>query len=466
MYTPDVYLFAEPFADEIGAPWEAGLRRVLIDLADLATPGGAISWGRSTGALGIVMTIELAAVAAGRGLVDDAGPWLGKAEAALRSLTGWFHDGVVTAHQHKMTMSYRGPERRLQMTRDLLGKLVQAAHELRRAKPVTAAPPARSFGPVDRFVVFDPERRSGAWAHRGSGIDFVVPYVGGWSGDYLPAPRLPGTFEVPVESQRLVSWLPALHADGTVRTVSGPPSAIHHEVQALAVTHEGFRTLDLAASGAAAAPIEGARSARYRVEGRSLVVTETLTIDRDPATIDAVSIEVPEVAARPLTVEWSVPHPHTTTVVDTAGMQAHRSFWNEHARVHELVVEPAAELRFEWRVTPALRVVSTANQHWYNESLYAPSATGWSPPTPAASSTIPWRSPSSTSSTCTGRNGRRASIPTGPTRSSRRCVTPDSPSCGPSTTGCRTTSATPAGSTRSGRPRPTSSSITASTDGA
>ncbi|NIR38491.1 MAG: hypothetical protein GWN79_15145, partial [Actinobacteria bacterium] len=49
----------------------------------------------------------------------------------------------------------------------------------------------------------------------------------------------------------------------------------------------------------------GSRRARYRVEGRALTVEEELILDRDPSTIDAVSIAVPETARRPLSVEFS-----------------------------------------------------------------------------------------------------------------------------------------------------------------
>ena len=263
MYTPDVYLFAEPFADELGDSWASGLDRVLDDLADLATPGGAVSWGRSTGALGVVMNVELGATAAGRVLGSDVAGWLGKAELATTALEGWFSRGVVTAHQHRMTMGYRGPERRLQMTLDLLGKLLQAAHELRAAAPLEAATPADSFSAVDRLVAFEDERSAAAWVHRGGGLDFVMPFVGGLWGDYTPSPRWPGRFETAVESARHVGWLPLVHADGVVRTVNGVPSALSHDDGTVTVAHDYFSTLDFGAGDDAKVPIQGSRTATY-----------------------------------------------------------------------------------------------------------------------------------------------------------------------------------------------------------
>ncbi|MEQ8841895.1 MAG: hypothetical protein RIB98_13020 [Acidimicrobiales bacterium] len=372
MYTPDVYLFAEPFADELGDGYRRGLTAVIDDLADVATPGAAVAWGRSTGALGLVMNVELGATSAGRRIGGDVAGWLGKADLATNALAEWFEGGVVTAHQHRMTMGYRGPERRLQMTLDLLGKLVQAAHELRGAADLTASTPADSYRPVDRFVRFEDERAAGVWTHRGGGLEFVLPFVGGIWGDYTCSPRWPGRFEVAVDSGRHISWLPVVHADDAVRTVHGAPDSVVHDDGTVTVVHTDFSTLDFGAGDAAKVPVAGTRTATYRIEGRSLVIEDSITLARDPATIDAVVVDIPEVAGQPLQVEFTTAHPHTSTVVDTSGMQVHRSFWNEHARTHELVIEPASRIDYRCRITPPLRVASTALGHWYDRSLWGP----------------------------------------------------------------------------------------------
>ncbi len=377
IYTPDVYLFAEPFADRLGSSWSAGFRKVLSDVADLATPEGAIVWGRSTGALGIVMNIELGAIALSRGLTDDRSGWLGRAELAALRIRDWFEDGLVNAHQHRSTMFYRGPERRLQMTLDLLGKLVQASLELQRSESVDAATPTASFSAVDRLVVLDPKSNASVWAHRGGGVEFVLPFVGGFWVDYTPGLRWPGTFEVPVNNNQLAAMLPAVHADGTVWTTFGTPETIHHGDGRLDVSFDRFTALgtpssETAGSDQPAASVAGSRRASYRVEKRSVVVSETLRFDRAPETIDAISLQIPETSQRRLLVEFETDHPSTTRVIDTSGMLAHRSFWNEHVRVHEIDLEPAEEINFTWKVTPQLRVVSTVAGHWYHRSLYDP----------------------------------------------------------------------------------------------
>ncbi len=372
MYTPDVYLFAEPFSDELGDVWETGLRKALADLADVATPGGAVSWGRSTGALGVVMNVELGATAVGRNMSDNPAGWLGKAALATIALRAWFESGVVNSHQYRMTMGYRGPERRLQMTLDLLGKLVQAAHELRAGAAIEAASPAESFATVDRLVRFEDARNAGVWTHRGGGLDFVLPFVGGFSGDYASSPRQPGTFETAVDSNRHVGWLPLIHADGTVRGVQGPPSALDHEPGQVWVEHNLFTSFDHGAAEPASIPVQGSRTATYTVDGRSLVIDDALEIDRDPDTIDAISVAVPEVRHRPLSVVFETDAPHTATVVDTRGMRQHRSFWNEHHRLHELSIEPARSIAYRCRITPAIRIASSAHGHLYDSSLWDP----------------------------------------------------------------------------------------------
>ena len=57
IYSPDMYLLAEPFAERLGSAWRTGFGKVINDLDVLAQPGGAVVWGRSVGALSLAMTI-------------------------------------------------------------------------------------------------------------------------------------------------------------------------------------------------------------------------------------------------------------------------------------------------------------------------------------------------------------------------------------------------------------------------
>ncbi len=136
IYTADVWLFCEPLSPRLGPVWEEGLRTALdLVLAVGSRDGTAIPWGRSTGALGAALTVELAALALAGGYADDHGPvWLRRANDATRTLEQVFdRDGVVNAHRHRDQDEYRGPARRLQLTLDLLGKVAWAAATLARA---------------------------------------------------------------------------------------------------------------------------------------------------------------------------------------------------------------------------------------------------------------------------------------------------------------------------------------------
>jgi glycosyltransferase involved in cell wall biosynthesis len=376
IYTADVFLFAEPLAERIGDAWIDGLCRVLRDVDSLALPGGAIVWGRSIGALGLAMTIELAAIGSSRGLAQNPENWIARAAWALDELRAWYTGGVIRAHQRRSTMFYRGPSRRLQMTLDILGKLVAAALELRKVPNLRASEPADSWRPVDRFVAMGAPGRNqyeGAWAFRSRPLSFVLPVVDGYSTDYLPAPRAPGLFEVPTSGP--ISMLPVVHYRGRPLVAAGAPARVQHTADgALTVEYRGWRTVG--AGPEQEATIGGGRTARYRVEGRSLVVDEEIVLDEDPACIEALSLQVPALADRPLTVAFDADVSHRVDVVDVEGLAEYRSFWSEIPTVHQVDLRPTRRTTVRWRVTPHLRVATTADDHLYNRSLYSRLAGG------------------------------------------------------------------------------------------
>jgi hypothetical protein len=109
----------------------------------------------------------------------------------------------------------------------------------------------------------------------------------------------------------------------------------------------------------------------FRVDGRTLTVEEELRFDQVP---DAVTFQLAETAGRPLAVRFSTAGSGSTTTVETAGLDGYRSSWAELPRVHQIDLRPAPVVRFEWSVTPPLRVLSSAPDHEYNASLYGPLA--------------------------------------------------------------------------------------------
>ena len=376
IYTPDVYLFAEPLRADIGEPWRRGLQRLLADLDDLAQPGGAVVWGRSIGALGLAMTIELAGLAVGHDIGEAQGRWIARAGAALDELGHWFPDGVVAAHQGRATMFYRGPHRRLQMTLDLYGKLLLAASALRRHPEVAGAPPATTWPAVDRLISFDPDRPTAVWTLRSPSLRWALPLLTGFSTDYAPSPRSPGLFEQPTSGHPVmlpvITGAPRspLDGDDAVTLIpAGLPASIEHEPGRLTVRHQGWAPCGADTDHPAA--IAGGRTATYRVEGRTLTVDESLTFETDDLP-GPLSVTVAERSDRPLRVSVESGGAGPVQAVDTSGVAEWRSFWGEAARVHQFEIPAARSIDLTWSVTPVLRVASTMFGHQYERSLYDP----------------------------------------------------------------------------------------------
>jgi beta-1,4-mannosyltransferase len=373
IYTADVWLFTEPLADRLGPVWDDGITKALeLVLAVGSRDGSAVPWGRSTGDLAAALTLELAALALAEGRAGGRDAvWLRRAhDAALTLVAGFDDDGVTTSHVRRAQDSYRGPERRLQLTFDLLGKIAWAAGALARVDPaLVAAPVADAYPPGDRWLPFEDERPAGAWAHRSPGADFVVPFVGTSRSHYLPALHQPGTWEVPVDRD-LPTWTPLVVHGLRRYTAGGLPAAVEHGPGSVTATWDALpvsgRGLDGDDPGP---PLAAGRSARFAVDGRAVVLDDHLTFDVPPV---AVSLAIPEVAGRPLHVTWESDSPHLTSTVSVAGLAEWRSSWSEIERVHQIDLEPATEVRFRARVTPLLRVASTEVDHHYHRSLYGP----------------------------------------------------------------------------------------------
>lgn len=244
IYTVDVHLFCEPMAAALGDRWRAGAADAIGLVDRVATrDGAAVPWGRSTGVLAVCHNVELAGLVARHpGVVDPSlsRRVVARAAAAAEALPSWFRDGWVTAHRHRSSDPYRGLDRRLQMTLDCLGKLVDTAAALRAADPLDVDRAIDLFAPRDELVWLDRERKAGVWAFRSAGTAFSLPLVGGTTSDYLPFARNPGLHEAPAGSG-LASGVPLLFADGKRYAAGGLPVDVTHDAGVVAARYEGFR---------------------------------------------------------------------------------------------------------------------------------------------------------------------------------------------------------------------------------
>ncbi len=368
IYSADVYLFTEPLADRLGEAWQTGMANALRLVENTVhRDGTAISWGRSTGALAQCLTLELAALVVGRGAAKDPARWLALAGAAFRSFQGYMSEGLISAHQHRSPYEYRGPGRRLQMTLDALGKLAFAALELRSAPSgLEATPASECFPPRDAYLSFSDDPPAGVWSYRSKDAAFVLPVVGATRSDYLPAPRNPGTFEVPVDSE-IATGVPYVVNYGGRFAGAGRPKRVRKIPDGLELEYEDFVPTGRLEREKDPKPVPGSRHVVFRVEGRSLTGEETL---RFPAPPQGVALQFAETRKRPLRVEFESETPHRVDGIDTDGLAEYRSFWSELPRVHQVDLEPAKEIRMRWRVTPKIRVTTTDRDHHYHRSLY------------------------------------------------------------------------------------------------
>ncbi|MBL1102147.1 hypothetical protein [Streptomyces coffeae] len=368
IYTADVYLFTEPLAAGFGDAWTAGAANALrLVESVISRNGAAVTWGRSTGALALCLTVELAGLAACHRLVaeDAIGEWVGRAENAFAHLRTWFPGGLVAAHQYRSTDAYRGSNARLQMTLDCLGKLADAANSLDRLAGRTPLTADR-----DELVWFDESRNSGVWSYRSRDLAFVLPLVGGSLSEYLAAPRNPGLFEVPVDSD-LVTGLPMAIRHQSRFTPAGLPVSVRKVPHGIEVEHIGWVQAGQLDVPADRPVLGGRRRATYQVEGATLRVAEDLRFDTVP---DALSLQVAETTDRPLNVRFETTGDDHVTTVDTSGLTEYRSSWAELPAVHQVDLEPTSRVRFRWSVSPRLRIMTTAHFDAYDASLYEPLA--------------------------------------------------------------------------------------------
>jgi glycosyltransferase involved in cell wall biosynthesis len=371
IYTADIWLFCEPLAPHLGSLWPAGARAALALVDTVAGPdGAAVPWGRSTGVLATALTVELAALALGPGLRDDrAAAWVRRGVDAFRATAARFApDGVCDAHQHRNQDAYRGPARRLQLTLDVLGKLAWAGAALRDHEVTPVAPHGETYRAVESLLELAPGTTAGAWVHSGPGRRVVVPFVGVTRSHYLPALHAPGTFETPVDNDQVVST-PLIISRARTATTGELPDRIETGPGRVTARWDRLPVSGRGLEGTAPEPVAGTCTTTITVAGRSVVIDHELVVaDR----VDALALQIPETARAPLVVEFEADVPAAATTIDVRGVAEWSSPYSGLVRVHQLDLEPAPTVRMRARITPKLRVASTAFGHGYDRLLYRP----------------------------------------------------------------------------------------------
>lgn len=326
------------------------LRRDVELLEILAMENGAcVAYGRSIGLLSINGTLGQVAMALKEQLTDDPGRLMALATNAWAQVPDWYRDDLVAAHRDRMTDGYRGPQCLMPLSLDCLNALAGAATAL-RGLPPQPPPKGHVFPPRDEFVRFD-ARNAGVWMFRNEHLAFQLPFVSAWLGaDYTPWMHSPGLFENPWDCPMRFG-VPVVLVDGKAFGPGELPASVTKFPGGLTLTYESL--LEEVAHGWMPNPawrrIDAKLSLTWRVVEDRVHLEQRLTLPHAP---EGLAIHVPQ-ARRPLAVEvvqCNVPFSQDTVVVD--GMGQYRSCWGQLTAIHELHLEPMAEVFVHWLVKP------------------------------------------------------------------------------------------------------------------
>jgi len=340
IYTADLILFLMPLWEAIGAEESRRIFQRQWELveAGIQDNGASFVWGRSTGALSICLTMEMATLALEENLGHEPARCLGLVAYSFKSLQGWFDRGLVTAHRDRMTFDYRGPHRLLQMSVDILGKVAMCLRHLRQVADADKVCKQSSvlFPVIDRHIALGPNN-AGVWLYRDEHQAFqlpIIPYP--WCADYVPWPKSPGRYEDPVQSVILPGLPRVALKDGRVAAPYGPASEVEHSPGCLKLTYNNLTTTDPDAHQVAIR-----LALEFRPDGHGLNVSMEMTeLESGLLAGRPVSVALCEASCELSVVVRGRPAWQGRTI-DVAGSPPFRSFWGSLGRLHEWVLHEA-----------------------------------------------------------------------------------------------------------------------------
>lgn len=375
IYSADIYLFTEPFSDLLGDVWASGFNNVLEFVSLMSTADGtAVPWGRSTGSLGLCINIELAGMVLGRNMSQDPEAWLSRGINAAENLDSWFSDGLINAHRGKSTFAYRGPFRQVQMTLDILGKLLQTVLELENCTNQNLESTHKTSDDMDELYPISDKSQASAWSYGNDRLRFVVPFVGGTASDYLPVPRNPGILEYPVDSE-LATGVPVITQGEVGYTTGMVPNTISKSPDHVTAGWEHLTEVSRKLEGERK-QLNVAATLAYKVADRTIEMHAQFSLDE---TADAITWQFAETENRPLKVRFETDEQHQIASVPVGGLKPYRSFWRELTTIHQIDIplnlhNPGDQVSVSALITPKLRVAHTIGNHHYQRSLYDPIA--------------------------------------------------------------------------------------------
>ncbi|MCJ8331307.1 MAG: hypothetical protein HRT89_02785 [Lentisphaeria bacterium] len=365
IYSADTFLFLEPMWQYLDKDL---VNKSLKQHADLLKksilPNGAmIAWGRSTGALSVCIAIELAAAALAQDIDDDRAHYLSIINHSFTELKSWFSDGLVNAHRGKMTYGYRGPQRLLQMTLDIFGKLAYSAICLQESEELTEMP-IGLFGDRDDYIPFN-SNNAGLWCYKNNYWQFQFPIVSGTASDYLPFFKSPNLIDCPVDS-KLHCGVPRIQTKDGLYLSCGIPDSYEKTEQGLRLNFS--KAFDSENHGETGEPVNFSRKVNYQVDKNRIHVTEEWRFDDD---IKSINYIIPE-SDRKFNISVDCDVPVHRQCIETTEMFGWQSFWGQIQRIHEFNFELSGtrSVCFSYTIHLVPRVFHLPWQHDYNRALY------------------------------------------------------------------------------------------------
>ncbi len=373
IYTPEMYLLAFPFRERLGSDWLRGFGSVIRDLGDLCRPEGLITWGRSTGVLSQAMTLSIAGAVANLPVDAPVATWLGRAECAFQRVSEWFDEGLVVSLRGRASDPYRGPRRIVQLTLDVLAKLLEAARFMKTGSETIAEVDSALLWPdVDRLVQLDEKGRAHVWTYRSPRMSFVLPLMDETHRDYLTVPMSPGVFDAPTTGVPVM--IPVYHPRPTNTSDAspdfwvpcGPSSLVEHNQGSLSFRQEGWARTNFREDGRNRR-VGGAREVRFRVLGRTLSVEEVLV---PPVTDEGLELGIAVASNAPCPITVSSDTSLSVNSTPISGMENWWSRWSSPTRAWQVSYGEHARA-IDWQLTRALVIASSDPDHPYNRALYS-----------------------------------------------------------------------------------------------
>jgi len=257
----------------------------------------------------------------------------------------WWGDDALLFHRDRHPHWYFGPGRIMEMSLNVISTLCETAIALRSAPAITCHEAKEKLFPEQsRFIRFD-DRGPGAWCFRRGSLRFQLPLVDGFTSDYVAAPVWPGCFEQ-ICDRGSPCGVPVIQMDGKRWLPLRRPEKVVFDGDSLSWVSPCWTNMTDWDWWKKSEDRPGNRHVHIHVEGDTIVGEETWRFEGVPTAIGFWFAE----STTPLEVTWDCDAPFQSTTLVTDGMGDWQSHTHRITRLHQIDIEPRAEVRLRYRL--------------------------------------------------------------------------------------------------------------------